>query len=336
MRLLLVTGSGASRNLNAPDTEPIVLMDGWAAALRERFGHPLSELIGLHNVNTGEEFEELLGELMRWLQLKDLNMRFSWMTSGTDAGRDGNVGAYEGALQLADARGRTLEEALDETLYEQFGPARFDVDAPSKAYGKLLEELATVLSERPELICATTNYDRSLELALEGLHIPPRTGFEFHPIRIPTLTPNGLGSFEQEPSVLYLHGAVGWYRNASGQVVAYPAADAYRPTIGRPAVLYPSNNKVVEETTVAGIWEEFDQAIAHATHILVLGHGLADEHLVKRLRSAKVPLAVTTHTDRDVDRAAMIFPDAEIFRIDFGPAPSHDGLMIDWLTNMRS
>jgi hypothetical protein len=253
------------------------------------------------------------------------------MTSGTDEGRDGNVGAYRQALEFAEGRGRRLEEALDETLYEQFGPARFDVEAPGRAYNQLLSD---VQEGRPErLICATTNYDRSLELALEAINIVPRTGFAFHPIRVPTLTTSGLGTFEAQPSVLYLHGAVGWYRTVSGDVTAYPASDAYRPDIGRPAVLYPSKNKVVEETTVAGIWEEFDNAIAEATHILVLGHGLADDHLVLRLRSAKVPVAVTVHNNADAARAEMRLPEANIIPMDFGPEPEYDKLTLEVWTS---
>jgi hypothetical protein len=323
VKLLLITGSGASSRLNAPDDEPIVLMDGWARALRTRFGDPLSELIGLDKVETGEDFEELLGELTRWLQLKPLNMRFAWMTSGVDHGRDAYVANFEAALDFAEKRGARLEEALDETLYEQFGPARFDAEAPALAYRRLLR---TVQTDRPrELICATTNYDRSLELALEALGVTPRTGFLFNPIRTPKLSTDGLGSFERTPSVLYLHGAVGWYRDPQdGGVLAYPAADPYRPDIGRPAVLYPSKNKVVEETTVAGIWEEFDRAIADASHILVLGHGLADDHLVQRLRSAKSPIAVTVHTKQDGERTSERLPQAHTVPMTFGPSPEFD------------
>lgn len=276
MRLLVVTGAGASHNLNTPDSDPVVLMEGWASALRERFGPGLSRLMGLDRASSGQEFEELLGELTRWLQLKELNMRFSPMTSGSDQGQDDQVLHYQRALEQAAARGEQLERALDETLFEQFGPHRFDPEAASRAYGSVLAA-AENPNDPVELICATTNYDRSLELALRGFHGYPRTGFQFDPIARAQLSTAGLGSFGDQPSILYLHGAVGWYHDPmDGTVVAYPAADRYRPDVGRPAVLYPSKNKIVEESTVAGIWDEFDAAIDSATHVFVIGHGLGE------------------------------------------------------------
>lgn len=183
----MITGAGASRNLNSPGSDPIVLMDGWASALREHFGSALSELIGLSKVVTGEDFEELLGELMPWLQLKELNMRFAWMTSGIDHGRDASVPAFEQGLNQAEKRGQRLERALDETLFEQFGPRRFGPREATSAYDALLSSILKG-NDLHGLICATTNYDRSLELALEGLDMPARTGFKHNALWVPTLS----------------------------------------------------------------------------------------------------------------------------------------------------
>jgi hypothetical protein len=299
-------------------------MDAWAATLREHFGPALSELLGLHDVVTGQDFEEHLGELTRWLALKPLNERFSWMTSGTDAGRDGVVAAYLQALEHAEERGRCLERALDESLFEQFGPGRFDGAAPGVAYNALLSAVGE--GRRPkELICATTNYDRSLELALTDLYSSVRTGFSYDGIRRPTLIADGLGDFGPQPSLLYLHGAVGWYRTADGSVAAYPASDAYRPDIGRPAVLYPSRNKIVEDSAVRDIWVQFAAAVDQATHILVLGHGLADDHLVEELKRASAPLAATYFSDSGADTIQQqVLPRAHQIRMIFGSKPDFD------------
>jgi hypothetical protein len=159
---------------------------------------------------------------------------------------------------------------------------------------------------------------------LGELGISPRTGFVYDGVHRATLSAEDLGSFQTQPSILYLHGAVGWYRGPDGSIVSYPANDPYRPDLGRPAVLYPSKNKVVEESTVREIWLQLDEAIKHATHVFVLGHGLADEHLVARLRAVNAPLAVTVHTDRDRENAATLLPKAELFDMEFSPEPTYD------------
>lgn len=323
MRLVLITGAGASRNLSVDESEPIVLMDGWAAALRERFGPALSELLGLSGVVSGQDFEEHLGELTRWLNLKELNERFAWMTSGTDEGRDGQVEAFLQALRNAEARGARLERALDESLFDQFGPARFDARGAADAYSHLLADLGDEPSA-VEMVCATTNYDRSLELALTELERPARTGLVYDGIRTPTLSASGLGSFQEVPSVLYLHGAVGWYRGDDGSIVGYHASDAYRPDLGRPAVLYPSRNKTIEDSAVATLWLEFERALAEATHVLVLGHGLADTHLVERLREVQARLAVTHLTEDDAATAERLLPRATRIQAEFGRTPTYD------------
>ncbi len=298
-------------------------MDGWAAALKDLFGPELSGLMGLDRVSTGQDFEELLGELTRWLQLGDLNRRFSPMTSGTDDGRDGIVTGFVQGLVNAEARGHTLEAGLDHTLFEHFGPERFDAQGAASAYRELFE--AIDFGKKDQLICATTNYDRSLELALKKLDYRARTGFRFDGIDTTvTLSAQGLGEFGRTPSMLYLHGAVGWYRGGDGRIVAYPAREPYRAELGRPAVLYPSYNKIVEDTVVRDIWVEFDRAIENATHIVVLGHGLQDGHLVDRLRRAFAPICVTAHTDDDVHKIKTMLPQADWMRMDFGPSPQFD------------
>lgn len=321
MKLLLITGAGASRNLNAHGTERIALMDEWAAVLTHRLGPELSRIIGLDTVSTGQQFEELLGELTRWLQLKDLNMRFAPMLSEHDKYDERKVAFFRNSIQLAEQRGETLEEALDETLIEQFGHSRFDTEGAAKAYDYLLRQIH---KGRPdELICATTNYDRSLELALRKMNFRVRTGFYHDGIGLPTLSLTDLGAFADQPAVLHLHGAVGWYR-AAGDIVEVPAANSNHPEIGRPAVLYPSKNKVVEDSIVAGIWTELDRALDHATHVFVLGHGLGDGHLIERLERVPVPLAVTANRPEDVARIHHLLPDASVVKTTFSPKPRID------------
>lgn len=323
LRLLVITGAGASRNLSTSPKRPIILMDGWADVLRENFGPELSQLYGLDSVNDGQDFEELIGEMFRWLALQPLNRRFSWMTSGTDMGRDGMVGAFEQGLDAAIARGNRLQQTLNETLFAEFGPSRFDAQSASAAY-KQLVQMVSGARALEGLIVASTNYDRSVEIGFAERGIDARIGFRLTGFNRPRLDASGLGEFQETPAVLYLHGAVGWYRADDGAVVAYPADDVYRADIGAPAVLYPSRNKIVEDTVVKALWDELDNALESATHVLVLGHGLADDHLVSRLKRIPDRLAVSYFSDADRERAAQLLPGAAAIHIDFGPVPKVD------------
>ncbi|MGH2912111.1 MAG: SIR2 family protein [Solirubrobacteraceae bacterium] len=181
-------------------------------------------------------------------------------------------------------------------------------------------------------MCATTNYDRSLEMAFSALKLRARTGFYYDGVEYPQLLPAGLGAYQDEPAILHLHGAVGWYRNQTGEIVEYPATAPYSPTNGLPAVLYPSNNKVVEDSIVRAIWVEFDSALDAATHILVLGHSLADKHLVDRLRSISVPLGVTALTEADESKIKLTVPHASILRLRFSTNPRFKHDVRAWMT----
>lgn len=321
MKLLLITGAGASRKLNARGTDRIPLMGEWADALKHQFGPHLSRILGLDAVTTGQQFEELLGELTRWLQFKDLNMRFAPMLSRHDRYIKREVAALRRSIELAERRGEALEAALAETLIEKFGTSCFDAQGAAKAYDYLLRQIHKGRPE--EFICATTNYDRSLELALRELNFRVRTGFHHDGFGLPPLSPKDLGTFAGQPAVLHLHGAVGWHRDAAN-IVEVPLANSNHPEIGRPAVLYPSKNKVIEDSIVASIWTELDRALDQASHVFVLGHGLGDDHLVARLERVPVPLAVSTHQPEDAKRIRELLPDAKIVKIDFSPRPKID------------
>ena len=64
----------------------------------------------------------------------------------------------------------------------------------------------------PELMVATTNYDRAGETGLWKMGRQVTTGFPPHPERTATLQPQGM--VENRGSLvpfIHLHGAVGWY-----------------------------------------------------------------------------------------------------------------------------
>jgi len=315
-RILLITGAGASTELGKDGDPPLPLMAEWAERLRTKIGPDLSEMTGLIAAHDGVAFEETLGALMRWHQGLDAMSRFRLMTKRLDDGPDATVVNFSQAIDLGRANGDRFLELLHESLFDEFGPGRIEPDKALTAFSTLFALLALEDSSLPSrLVLATTNYDRSIEIALAHMSINARTGFVLQTYRTPVLVPKGLGAFAETPSVLYLHGAVGWYRQADGAIHSVAADQRYKPSLGIPAVLYPSPNKDLEITETAELWSEFQDAVKEATHILVVGHALNDDHLVHELASTDARIAVTYRSSERATAGSAAAADAAERRI---------------------
>jgi hypothetical protein len=284
MRLVLVTGAGASRELGHAGQLP--LMPDWAAELRRELNSResgLADAIGLTAGMSGPDFEETLGALLRWRDLRALNERFRAL-GGPKAGQ-----YFEQVVQAYDHEGQRLDSVLtgiNETLFRLFGAGRIDDDAAVSAYAKLLK----VVGHPNDLTVITTNYDPAAEIALLGLGRVPDTGFTRPPGRAPVLDPAGVversRGDDDAVAVLHLHGAVGWYED-DGVVHEQHQDQDYNATLGRPVVLYPDPDKdPTRDAVVQSLWHEFDVALEEATHVIVLGHSLHDRALVDKLMSA--------------------------------------------------
>jgi hypothetical protein len=330
-KLLLVSGAGASTELASDSDRPLPLMVDWAERLRAKIGTGLSAMTGLDTAQDGAAFEETLGALFRWLESLDATERFRLMVRPNEQVDDNSPNQLSHLLGTARAHGDRFLEMLHESLFEEFGPDRIDSNKAVTAYRGLFEALNLGDPFPAGLVCATTNYDRSLEIALGAMGMGARTGFTSHAFRTPVLDPRGLGGFSDDAALLYLHGAVGWYRQADGSIVAMPADQGFNPTLGRPAVLYPSPNKDPEISETAALWSEFRTAVQEATHILVLGHGLNDGHLVGELASTKARIAITylsaeaataagaEHAEGNEQRIKKLLPGATPIAARFGP-----------------
>jgi hypothetical protein len=102
--------------------------------------------------------------------------------------------------------------------------------------------------------------------------------------------------------VLHLHGAVGWYQRADGSIAQQPPDQGYNPTLGTPVFLPPDPAKdPSNDAAVSAIWSQFEEALRGATHLLVVGHSLRDEPLVRAVGSL-APQA----------RKGVFAPDAEV------------------------
>ncbi len=333
-KLLLITGAGASVNLSMHPDEPLPLMGDWARRLCEHLGPGLAEITGLQSAADGMQFEETLGAIFRWLNALPDGKRFSRMARQEPNHNDNLPDQFAGIIANVERNAAVFQTRLHESLFDEFGPERIDADKTAAAYGALFERLGLTDRGRFEMpfICATTNYDRSLEIALEQLGANPRTGFTPQSFRTPALDATALGTFEDRPAVLYLHGAVGWYELEAGTVTSEAADRGYNASLGTPAVLYPSPDKEVERTSTRELWTAFKDALAAATHVFVLGHSLNDDHLVREIATCNARVAVTYLAAGPMasERAANVaseheatikrkLPSATPVAIDFGP-----------------
>jgi len=103
---------------------------------------------------------------------------------------------------------------------------------------------------------------------------------------------------------------VGWYRTETG--IRIDPADQPFDERQTPAVLYPDPNKdpnSESDAPVQAIWSKFEESLARATHVLVLGHSLHDRPLSNliraRLQSGHVRVAVTYCGDTEEESAPM-------------------------------
>jgi hypothetical protein len=349
MKLLLITGAGASRNLSVDSERPMLLMTDWRERLCADIGDGLAQSTGLDRAETGEQFEETLGALFRYReQMLPLGERFVNLARKDLVGDMRGPARFDQGLKQIKVNIDKLMAALHKSLFREFGPKRINAELAVKAYDDLLDVLTGAGSEPPSVICATTNYDRSLEIALEKMGRTVRTGFAASRYLTPTLDPQGLGAFDLgSTGLLYLHGAVGWYKK--NDVITSQAADQdFNPTLGDPAVLYPSTNKDIEKSETRELWTEFDAAIEEASHIFILGHGLNDDHLVAALREATCPIAVAVYPG-DGDEVALDeidavgqtkavlekLPKAHPVGLDFGPMMRLEkGPLEHWLRDL--
>ena len=261
-------------------------MDGWASALRHELNQRekgLGDAIGLSSKMSGQGFEKQLGALLRWRDLWPLNDQFRGL-GGRQVGQVGKD--LTEAHQLERARLEVIMAGINATLFSLFSAARIHEKKAASAYRKLLD----AFDDPEDLMVVTTNYDPAAEVGLSGLGKDVKTGFDRPPGRPPPFNPRGMvKSARRDPGavgVIHLHGAVGWYER-EGVVYEQHQHEPFDPGRGRPVVLYPDPDKdPTRDALVQVLWDEFDEALADATHVLVLGHSLHDPALVGKLKAA--------------------------------------------------
>lgn len=292
-------------------------MGDWSDALCKALNRRESHLAAACHLTpgmSGLEFEKNLGLLLRWQQVRHLEERFQDL-GGPQAGSHAN--AVVKARENIGHRLDIVMETINITLYDQFGQRRVDDERARAAYGTLLGALG-----EPELVLATTNYDRVGESALAALGHDVDAGFRAQPERTPRLEPAGLVEERgTKTPVIHLHGAVGWYEQ-EGSVGQYHADQRFNSSLGTPVVLYPDPDKdPTSDATVSELWTEFNVALEAAEAVLVIGHSLHDPALVRALRrvTKSKPVVITYFDDEDKDRVESTVFGAWAVEMNFGP-----------------
>lgn len=343
-RLVLVTGAGASRHFGEGD-RPLPLMADWSDALvtaLNRSESDLADTIGLRSGLSGEEFEEALGAFLRWTQTFDATRRFLRVGRAAGGGLDNEVPSW---LIRARERSQIIIEAINSSLWSEFGLNRVDESKAVDTYGQLFKALDALPGGSTQLFSATTNYDRSGEVALSEIGFTANTGARGGPGRTQHLDVEAIevwGDLSTVPHI-HLHGAVGWYRERGGGIRVNPADEEYdnRRT---PAVLHPDPNKDPVgdvEVGVHTLWAKLAEALDSATDVLVLGHSLHDAALLDALaRRARQSMrfAFCFHRDREAIEAALnahdVFgtPNVEVSYISMDFRPEHDFVQVkEWI-----
>ncbi len=220
-RVVLITGAGASRGLGAD--KPMPLMPDWAGILSHDIDESnpgISEVLGIREGISGEEFEENLGKFLQWQQSFPLNDRFKRFGGVSIAGAPSPP--VEEWLRNNKTRAAEVGEALQRSLYSNFGLQAVDRSKAIEAYRRLDRVLG---GEDTQKICATTNYDPCVEVGFGGFGYRIVDGFDrSQPFQTPVFEPSDLGNWRKySPDtlpILHLHGAVGWYRQRNGSVIS--------------------------------------------------------------------------------------------------------------------
>ena len=330
-RVVLVTGAGASTDLGKG--KPLPLMAKWANILlgdMQRAVPGMPAAFGFGPDMSGPEFEEILGAMLRWQGTFPLNRRFERVGDPRFGGVPTQVSQW---MSSAEEHGRVFEQTLFESLWREFSVDAISVEAARSTYATLLD----ALDLRPiPFVCATTNYDLSIEVAMQNIGLSWTDGFDNRALETPRLRPQGIIDWDKKHDgkvpILHLHGAVGWYRRpGEDHVRKHPSDQEFNKTHGTPAVITPDPNKEPEsDPSVGPMWREFRTALAGASHVIVIGHSLTDEPLVRTLSAARGTAVAVVNPNAD-ENTGKVIPGTFVVPSSFGP----DGEMTEMTTKLN-
>jgi hypothetical protein len=319
-------------------------MSQWADELVKKLfesGADVHDLSGLRTGMSGPEFEAALGLFLKrteaFAQVRDI-VPLTQKVPGISSPQIQTW--YDNVVNSFDR----INEVIVGSLMEQFHHSRLAVSDAIQAYRALLRMAGLPRGER--LVYATTNYDALGELALEGLGArvdagEPTRQYGGHATGLDVV--GLLGGMGRSTPVLHLHGKAGWYRDRNGDVQVLDVVQ-HHSSHGVPVVMLPDPSKSYAGNDVlALLWAQFEEALLNAQRVLVLGHSLHDDQLVKLLK--RIPdqrhLAITffgSGTTQDTSQLEWLQQefgrDPSYFAIRFAAGVEKEwGLLEQWLSS---
>lgn len=331
---VVIAGAGASRDLGH---QPLPLMGDWAASIVEDLGKgPTSpDSIGLRDEMDGFEFEKALG---RFLEAQQLIARGAAVLSTFGALGSPDFATYtEPWFTSAGSAAGDIVEVINANLVRNFGRGVVAPDKAASTYGRLVEFLGSHGVDTNQIAFATTNYDRAIEIGLRKEGYTVVDGFEEDVgVQLPRLSASGIveRTFNRpEYPVLHLHGAVNWYVNEEGVIVRQFEDTPYSRVHGTPALLLPDPEKEPStDSRVSELWSEFERAIARCSHVLIIGHGLNDQAMIRLLNERGRPVGwATPRATKNRDWLEERIPGATPIDLQFGPSFGRATPFVNWL-----
>jgi hypothetical protein len=297
INLVLVTGAGASRSFGR-GAGTLPLMTDWATQLIDDLkdldpAYP--SMVGLERKTDGEQFEGRLGEYLRSARLL-LREYFPIWRGPIDTAH--LTREERQCRQFLD-----INDVIYDSIYRLFGTERTDSERAARALKQLLTLILGGVPPRG-WVYATTNFDTLAEDAVNRLGAEAKNGEEYAQRGFRRVSADRM--VQAAPSrgvpVLHLHGRVGWIRRSEDEeeeVVSLPL-DRHLIAAGTPLVVLPDLKKTYYEPLIAAFWLRFEEYLARAQRVFVLGHSLRDRALVNLLRAEVRPgtrLAITYCVD---------------------------------------
>lgn len=162
----------------------------------------------------------------------------------------------------------------------------------------------------------TTNYDRVAEYAANTVDAYASTGTtagwlqRFVASSVDRERAPAPG-FEGMVTILKVHGSLDWFRDATGDVIAVPLAQAV-PGNMEPLVVTPGVTKYreVHKDPFRTVMSAADAVLRSASSYVCIGYGFNDEHvqpvLVNRVMRGDIPLVVITKELTDQTKKAFL------------------------------
>ena len=161
---------------------------------------------------------------------------------------------------------------------------------PNEPPQSLIYLLKKVLAPTPNhAVIVTTNYDRLVEYAVDGIEATAVTGFEGNLIRKLELTPSSVSrkrvrSRERVVDIWKVHGSVDWFCSSDGSIIALPFS-RFVPDGMNPLIIPPGKGKYssTHDEPYRTVISEADRAFVNALSYLCIGYGFNDDHIQPKL-----------------------------------------------------